>query len=619
MAKRRADYHSLLALLRGFRTGRFEVIAAGAHERRTRQRGRRRSVYMDMYAPTTACDHSIAGFGALLLGHYLLHSLCENPRDSRLRIQEDCQTEAKICSGRRRRTERRSPAAALCCVRAGRLAVVMLQLLVAPLTAATPPPELFPHGYSDCPCIDPFPLIGPGSNDSSCSGVLRANPMSSSVCYPREYGARGCRRYDGASSDECQGNNPPGWCLDQWCFVSPWNCWKPNEPSAFFSDMSVGNETLNAEAAARNCTGADCTTLAYSYATCGNIDHFTLYYGLKTKMDNFAKRGTLRVSIPGDDAPYQTTVDANATNFVAGTSRRDGSIPRFILGEAGVLHEFGFDWEETPISAASRAFSPDSSYTACAHDIAINNTDICVGPFWTFEYRQRLTDFTFAFEQQRIKVVAFQVTGAKAFDASELLYRPFMPFSLAMWLNLLVALLYAGYAMYVLDSSGSSGFKATRRQRAAHPAYFPRTSNDAKDLMLSLANSLQGFLGGGDFRHNPRSLLSWLVFIGFSFLVLVSVSNYTAQITAMSVLKASSGAITSLNEGITRGYKFCGWASAQQSIEAAFPLIRGFYVPLEDGIQSFRLMDTGECDAALVTEDAWAIAQVLRIRTRAPC
>ena len=89
MAKRRADYHSLLALLRGFRTGRFEVIAAGAHERRTRQRGRRRSVYMDMYAPTTACDHSIAGFGALLLGHYLLHSLCENPRDSRLRIQED--------------------------------------------------------------------------------------------------------------------------------------------------------------------------------------------------------------------------------------------------------------------------------------------------------------------------------------------------------------------------------------------------------------------------------------------------------------------------------------------------------------------------------------------------
>ena len=487
---------------------------------------------------------------------------------------------------------------------------MLVQLLFSPLvTAAIFTTEVFPHGYPDCPCIDPYPVLGPGTNDTSCSGVSRASATGGAgTCYPREYGAKGCRRYDGASSDECQGRNPPGWCQDQWCFVSPWDCLKPKQPSIFFGDNSVGNEMLVAEAAARNCTGAECNKLHYSYATCGNIDHFTLYFGLKEKMDSFAARGTLRVTIPGDDPPYALTVGANTTDFVPGTSRRDGSIPRFILGESGVLNEFGFAWKETPISAASRAFSPDSSYTACAHDVAINNTDICVGPFWTFEYRQRLADFTFSFEQQVIKVVAFQATGATGFDPYELLYRPFKPFTMAMWLNMLVALLYAGYVMYVLDASGTEKPRASRLERGKTPAYFPRASSDAKDCLVSLANSLQGFLGGGDFRHHPRGLLSWMVFIGFSFLVLVMVSNYTAQITAMSVLRASSGTITSLDEGISRGYKFCGWASAQQSIEAAFPLIRGFYVPLEDGSASYKLMDNGECDAALVTEDSWAIA-----------
>ena len=35
----------------------------------------------------------------------------------------------------------------------------------------------------------------------------------------------------------------------------------------------------------------------------------------------------------------------------------------------------------------------------------------------------------------------------------------------------------------------------------------------------------------GDFRHEPHNVQSWIVFIGFTFLILVTTSNYTAQVT----------------------------------------------------------------------------------------
>ena len=47
------------------------------------------------------------------------------------------------------------------------------------------------QGYDACPCVDPYPLSGPGTGHSNCSGILRGR-----ACYPSGYGARGCRAYD---------------------------------------------------------------------------------------------------------------------------------------------------------------------------------------------------------------------------------------------------------------------------------------------------------------------------------------------------------------------------------------------------------------------------------------
>jgi hypothetical protein len=47
-----------------------------------------------------------------------------------------------------------------------------------------------------------------------------------------------------------------------------------------------------------------------------------------------------------------------------------------------MLRDLRVPLEIVPISDRSREFSPSSSYTACVHDVAIGQVDLCVGNFW---------------------------------------------------------------------------------------------------------------------------------------------------------------------------------------------------------------------------------------------
>ena len=93
-----------------------------------------------------------------------------------------------------------------------------------------------------------------------------------------------------------------------------------------------------------------------------------------------------------------------------------------------------------------------------------------------------------------------------------------------------------------------------------------------------------------------------------SFLILVSISNYTAQVTLNNIIAQQSGAIKSLEDGINRGYRFCGWASLKDPIERAYPKLAGLYIGMGDGKSVFQGMDTGVCDAAIIDDVAWEVA-----------
>ena len=92
-------------------------------------------------------------------------------------------------------------------------------MLVASLLVAAKYFPALDQGYASCPCVDPYPLRGPGTGFANCSGILRDG-----ACYPSGYGARGCRAYDnsefvgGDAPIECQAETPPKWCTDLWCW-----------------------------------------------------------------------------------------------------------------------------------------------------------------------------------------------------------------------------------------------------------------------------------------------------------------------------------------------------------------------------------------------------------------
>ena len=520
------------------------------------------------------------------------------------------------------------------------------------------------NGNPDCPCINPHPLVGPGTNGANCSGLYSSVTGN---CYNLDYGTRGCRPYDTSATDECLGGSPPAWCQDRWCWVAAWNCLRPRAPSQFFPDVFLNNLTLKAEvqgihgndfvAAARD------QRLTYSYETCGNVDLFTYENGLDELLDDIRSRGPLRISIPGDEPPYIVTRQPGESH-VAGTSMRDGSIVRFVTDILDMPRpgRAALPWVEVPISDESRAYSPSSSFTACVHDVALNNTDICVGSFWAFEFRRRLAAFTTSIENVRLYVIAKQRPPNQMLDV--LMARPFIPFSWDMWLALFLTLAYAGYAIYTLDATGfrdvetddapldvtdlpdavmaahasevveaepenlndRSALNSAAPKRkviiglSAHAKtqlkwqgstkhrFCPTTYDDAKDLGLAMAQSVQSFTGGNDFRQEPRSFQSWVVFWGMSFLILVSIANYTSQVTVNNINQDASGTIENLDAGIGRSHEFCGWASLQDPIERAEPRLRGLYIPVGDGKAVFQGMDRGDCESAIIDDVAWQVA-----------
>ena len=403
---------------------------------------------------------------------------------------------------------------------------------------------------------------------------------------------------------------------------------RPHAASSYFPNALVNNQTLLDEG---NCSNGCSRNLYFSYQTCGNIDRYSFRESeWRKEAAKIASRGKLRISIPGDEPPYITTAGPNETNYVQGTSRRGGSVVRYmtsLLSQPPPLG-LGLEWEEVPIPQASYDAYPSSSFTACCHSVAINSTDLCIGSIWLFEFRQRLAPFTGAIFQASMKVIAKKVPAGADLSFSEMMYQPFSPFDGGMWLALFCALLYGGYALYTLDATGHAdeeddddedafGENSLTGQQKMQAKYemtrfqmfCPTTYDDVVDMAKSMLYAVQAFLSGGDLRFEPNSPQAWVVFVGFSFLILVTISNYTAMVTANNVVSMSQGAINSLDEGLDRGYTFCGWDSFKQPMEAAFPKMRGRYTGLGNGNDAFLEMDKGNCDAAILDDMSWTMAK----------
>eukprot|EP00435_Cladocopium_sp_Y103_P059048 s344_g21.t1 len=85
-------------------------------------------------------------------------------------------------------------------------------------------------------------------------------------------------------------------------------------------------------------------------------------------------------------------------------------------------------------TAGSRAKFPNSDYTACVHDVAVGNLDMCVADLWLTPERNQLATFLPALRQDFFYLVVPQKIEEVTFWSR--LIRPFMPFTGDGWLGI---------------------------------------------------------------------------------------------------------------------------------------------------------------------------------------
>ena len=290
--------------------------------------------------------------------------------------------------------------------------IAMLLLVSAPSLAAA-----WPAGGSPaCRCIQPWSAPVPSQRTA-----IYKNGMQIGV--RGDYGASTCHRWEQNVTDLCGGINPPGYCEAEWCYVNASTCARPH----IFSSLTFKPARGSTE------------PLAYSYETCGNLnsyDHKRHYAALKGK--------TLRLTYPGDYEYYTYTKQ---------NGEKDGSHVAFIRD---IAKDAGFTWGWTNISDASKAWSAanygGSSYWACVHDIAINETDMCIGAFYVLPARRSMISFTDPLESLGFKLLVY---GAARESFWELITKPFLVFTWNAWLVMAAAVFYVSCSLgYIQGKTG---------------------------------------------------------------------------------------------------------------------------------------------------------------------
>jgi hypothetical protein len=220
-------------------------------------------------------------------------------------------------------------------------------------------------GSSACPCIDPWPTPAPVAGSCRRLQINREHDFGvtnfSEVCVPFDYGAAACRAWDNASwNSACltaagtvRDSGAPEWCTKEWCYVNASTCKRPMDPADVDPSLVAGLQ------------------LHYSYETCGNLNTYT-----DVRHYRYLRGRHIRVSYPGDSGTGYTL------KTLADGSKA-GSMVEFMRAIAA---EAQFTWEIVPLSDVSRS-RYSSSFTACVHQVALNETDLCIANFWCAENR----------------------------------------------------------------------------------------------------------------------------------------------------------------------------------------------------------------------------------------
>ena len=281
-----------------------------------------------------------------------------------------------------------------------------------------------------------------------------------------------------------------------------------------------------------------------------------------------------------------------------------------------------------PVSTRSVEFSPTSSFTACVHEVALGNTDMCWGNFWPTATRRHMTTFSGSIYEDEFNVIVRASADAQRSFLTALA-QPFTPFTPELWLLILVVFGFVGIMLAYENHGAQQDVMLAYESHGAQQDARGRSSAQPSTGGSRVVTTPQGWtprpITLWDFcvHKAPLGMLkgwhaytigeiqgiqlhtsgSWLTATAIGFTVFVLSAGYGAVVTTR-LIEQSSTEITTLQEGLDQNYRFCGNADLRDLLVGQHRKLTSLFVPVTLG-DSLSAMDRGECDAAIIHQDFW--------------
>ena len=216
-------------------------------------------------------------------------------------------------------------------------------------------------GAPECPCV---------LNNSDVYVQLQSELFSLGLS--AEYGAMGCRAYE--SMFGCE-SNAGTHCTNTWCYVDMKFC--PLHEDLCKADGATPGSDDSPHCRTRRAVASSLVNMSFSYETCGSMNVYS---------SSRHSEGVGGYSIKIAVFPWAPWVVERSSGYGGASYDFFVESLKLFIPEPTVRIIPGWATEQS-----RQVFS--SSYTACVHDVAIGNFDLCIADLWLTPERNQLSTF----------------------------------------------------------------------------------------------------------------------------------------------------------------------------------------------------------------------------------
>lgn len=419
----------------------------------------------------------------------------------------------------------------------------------------------------DCPCIGIHAHNNtPKTNDGNCLEariVTNSSMMFSTHCYPIDYGI-GCRAHDKNNAPFCNGEVPPEFCDQPFCYVDPHEC-KHSGNSSFVQSKFFPH-------------------LFYSFSTCGASGKFEEHMVIDS-----LRGQTLRVGVPAIYFPDHYKLDENGELifFDKNTSKGVGEWRGIYIDHIKDISSLGgFNIEWHSVSPGAIELRDGDAWAACVVDVHRGLLDLCVGNVWETLGRKKIASFTTSIYNDFFKVVV-SIPKIERSIVKEM-GKLFQPFTIGLWITIIGVTVLVGITYTLLSSPRRTLLSYIR-----------------ENLFSSIYDAALELLSGTD--SPDRSLALKFVSLTWAFFILITIAAYTANLAAFLSQAEITFKVTDIHDCVNKGCNLCSLRSpaVEKTLSSKFPSLI-----LDANYDNAKELNadllSGKCDALVVSELYWS-------------